>query len=425
MTIQIIGSADPDRLYCAGSFSKLLTTFITLSLLSERYDLNQILDDEKFFDAICNNKASKDFLAIFQKTIGGQFTLHDICSFYTGLPYTFDPSEEEIENVDAGFPYKHHSIRDEKTFLYHCQNLITPVYPNRCKFHYSEISILFLGYLIEKVYDTSFEILYQKYVIEKFQLKHSHFSRKRVNDVFIQDLSEYYDLASIAIMDHGYFCYSNGFYTTLRDEKILLEGLLENSVFQFMTNIHIARAASNRLMNGLTVELRMAQDDVIIGYDGLSFSGCNLWAYSTKHKKGYLTFNDNGDLADKTIFDQFGYPAFDSVTEQSQVFYKAFVARYDFSMELNKDIPLEFQGDYQRVRINDILLQEIFPLTRNTIIIRDSNDIIYPIVSVDNSYRIKGKENIHGAKIGLYQAKSGNKYVSSGGVLLKKITNQG
>jgi CubicO group peptidase (beta-lactamase class C family) len=253
MTIQIIGTVDLDRLYCAGSFSKLLTTFTTLSLLSETYDLNKILDDENFFDAICNTNESKVFLALFQKTIGSKFTLHDICSFYTGLPYTFDPSEAEIEAVDAGQPYKHHSIPDEKTFLHHCQNLITPVYPNRCKFHYSEISILFLGYLIEKIFDTQFESLYAKYVIEKFKLKNSHFSRQRVKNVFVQDLSESYDLASIAIMDHGYFCYSNGFYTTLNDEKMLLEGLLQDTVFQFMTDIRIARAASNRLMNGLTV----------------------------------------------------------------------------------------------------------------------------------------------------------------------------
>src|SRR4029077_8820235 len=137
------------------------------------------------------------------------------------------------------------------------------------------------------------EDLYQKYIIQKFKLTKSQFSRKRVEGVYTQDLSDHYDYPSIAILDHGYFCYSNGFYTTLNDMKRLLENMLNEDVFHVMTDLSHARAASNRIMNGLTIEMRMAKGDLIYGYEGLSFSGCNLWAYSTKTKEGYITFNNS------------------------------------------------------------------------------------------------------------------------------------
>lgn len=423
MAIHIVGTVDPNRLYCAGSFSKMLTTFISLSLLSEKYDLNDIIDDDHFLDTICNNSEARDFLTIFQKTIGSQFSIHDIFSYYAGLPYTFDVSETEIEQVDAGLPFKHHSVLDKKTFLYLCHNKISQIYPNRCKFNYSELSIIFMGYLLEKIYQTTFEQLYSKYIIEKFKLTKSVFSRKKVDGVYIHDLSDMYDLASIAIRDNGYFCYSNGFHTTLNDAKILLEGLIENPVFQFMFDMKNARAASNRLMNGLAIEMRMYQDDLIIGYDGLSFSGCNLWAYSTKNKVGYLTFNDSGDLADKIIFDQFGYASFDTVPEKTQQIYRDFIKNYDFSRLKQTDIPLAFQGNYLRVNINDKKLKTLFPVTRNTIMLRDPEEETHDIVSLNDMYRIKSKDQTAGGKVGLYTAKSGNHYVSFGGTLLKKINH--
>lgn len=421
MTIEIIGSVDKNRLYCAGSFSKLLTTFITLTLLSEKYTLTEILDDEDFFDRIAVNEEARDFLDIFQQTIGSRFTLHDVCSFYTGMPYTFNVSAEEIESVDAGNPYKHHCLLNKETFINDCKHEITQVYPNRSKFNYSELSIIFLGYFFEKVYATTFEELYQKYVINRFNLTDSYFSRMRIERAYTQDLSDSYDLASIAVRDHGYFCYSNGFYTTLSDTKKLLESLLQSPVFQLMTDVSIARAASNRLMNGLTVELRVHEDDLIIGYDGLSYSGCNLWAYSTKQKKGYLTFNDNGDLADQIIFQRLGYDAFDKVPPHSQQYYHAFLAGYDFSKLQYKDLPQAFEGNYHRVRINNYVLNVIFPVTVHTIEFTHDDKVKYDIVYVDDVYRIKAKDGIAGDMIGLHVAKSNNKYISYGGVLLKKM----
>src|SRR3990167_1935088 len=304
MTIQIVGAFDKNTLYCTGSLTKLLTTYVCLSLLSEQYDLKKILDDDNFLDSIAITPSSNDFLTFFQNLLGSHFSLHDICSYYAGLPYTFDPSDEEIENADAGYPFKHHTIPDEETFLSFCKNNITPVYSDKSKFHYSEISIIFLGYFLEKVYDIKIESLYKKYIIDKFELKKSVFSRTRVKDVYVQDLSDHYDYPSIAITDHGYFCYSNGFYTTLNEMKTIIEHFLRAPVFHVMVDIKNARAASNRLMNGLTIELRKVQDDLIYGYEGLSFSGCNLWAYSTKKKQGYLTFNNSEEEVYQIVYDK-------------------------------------------------------------------------------------------------------------------------
>jgi hypothetical protein len=77
----------------------------------------------------------------------------------------------------------------------------------------------------------------------------------------------------LPITDHGYFCYSNGFFTTLNDEKKILEHLLKTLVFAHMCDLSKARAASNTIMNGLTVELRVVGDDILYGYEGLSYIG--------------------------------------------------------------------------------------------------------------------------------------------------------
>ncbi len=422
MSIHIIGTVDKDRLYCAGSFTKQVTTYVILSLLSETYPLEAILDDENFLDSICTNSASKNFLALFQKIIGSQFTIRDLCSYYSGLPYTFDLSEEELEKVEEGYPFKHHSILDEKTFLHFCENKITPVYKNRCKFHYSEIAIIFLAYFIEKVYAVKIEDLYQKYVIDKFQLKSSYFSRTRIKEAYCQDLSDEYDYPSIAILDHGYFGYSNGFYTTLNDMTILIENYLKEPVFHCMVDISKARAASNRLLNGLATEIRLVDDDVIYGYEGLSFSGCNIWAYSTKHQQGFLTFDNNEEAVYTTIYeDQWGYAQFDKVPDYTQQNYIQFLKVYNYPSE-DPATPADFQGPYQRVKINEKILETIFRVDSHSMIIRNPDEIQYDIMFANNHYRIKCKDKVHGARVGLYQARSGNRYMLYDGTLYKMLS---
>lgn len=417
MTIHIVGTFDKDKVYCTGSLTKLLTTYVSLCFLSEKFNLADIIDDDGFFDAIVLTPSAKEFLAHFHNLVGNHFSLHDICSYYAGLPYTFDPDESEIEAAALGKPFKHHAIPDEKTFLSRCKNNITPVYAAKSKFHYSEISILFLAYFLEINYDIKMEALYDQYIIEPFQLTRSQFSRKRVNQVHVQDLSDRYDYPSIAILDHGYFCYSNGFYTTLNDMKILLEHLLNEPIFKTMVDIQYARAASNRLMNGLTVELRQVNNDLIYGYEGLSFSGCNLWAYSTQYKMGFLTFNDSEEEVYTIIYDQLlGYSQFDVVADHTQKIYKQFIADYhDKPNEI--DIPPNYQGNYQRVNINEKVLNDVFKVGKNYIVIRNPEEVRYDIINVEGIYRVKGKDNIHGAKVGFYQAKNGKRFMSYDGTL--------
>lgn len=425
MTIDIVGSFDKNRLYCTGSLTKCLTTYVALSLLSEKYALENILDDDNFFDALCTNKASKDFLALFQNLIQEKFTLHDICTYYTGLPYTFDPSDKALAEVELGNSFKHHAIPDEKTFLLMCSNKVTPVYRNRCKFHYSELSIIFLGYFLELCYSIKIESLYQRYVITPFNLHKSTFSRKRIPNVYIQDLSDRYDYPSIAILDHGYFCYSNGFYTTLNEMKTLLENIISTPVFNFMVDIENARAASNRLMNGLTIELRMANDDLIYGYEGLSYSGCNLWAYSTKNKQGYLTFHDSEEAVYKVIYEQLlGYTQFDTVPESSQLIYKKFITNFNDSIEL-KDIPNEYQGNYHRVKINDKVLTDIFVVGKNFIIIRNPEQIKYDVIYAKGNYCIKTKDHIYGSNVQFYQTRRGHRYMFFDGTLYRRMSENG
>jgi CubicO group peptidase (beta-lactamase class C family) len=421
MSVAIIGDFDKDTLYCAGSFTKLLTTFIALSLLVEKYDLNSILDDDDFLDSICHNRKSKDFLHLFQKTIGSRFTIRDLCSFYTGLPYTFDLAADEMLSVEDGNPFKHHAVPDEKSFLKRCHEDITTIFPNRGKFHYSEIAIIFLGYLMEKVFQVRIEDLFQRFVIDKFQLSASQFARKRPANVYTQDLSPAYDYPSIAILDHGYFCYSNGFYTTLNNMKNLLENLFQEPVFQFMVDVKKARAASNRLLNGLTIEMRLVGDDLVYGYEGLSFSGCNIWAYSTKLKQGYLTFVNSEEDAYKIIYDQaLKYTEFDKVPDDSQKIYSHFLKDYHFT-DTTRDIPHAYQGRYRRVRINASELDMVFEIGKNYIVIRNPDEVKYATMYVNNHYHIKGKDNVQGTTVNLYEAPSGNRYMLFDGTLYQKI----
>ena len=420
MSFQIVGPVEENRVFCSGSFTKLLTTFVCLSLLSEKYDLHEVLDEMDFFDKICVNNESKNFLKIFQKVIGSQFSLRDLCSYYSGLPYTFDVSEDEIEKVEQGQPFKHHSILDEKTFLSKCINNITPVYKDECKFHYSEISIIFLGYIIEKIYGLQIEELYHKYVIGKFKLQHSQFSRKKVPDVYIQDLSDQYDYPAIAILDHGYFCYSNGFFTTLNNMKVLLENFLNEPIFQLMCEVKYARAASNRIMEGLTVEIREVGEDIIYGYEGLSYSGTNIWAYSTKLKQGYLSFMNSEERA-YDIYNLFGYKEFDLVPSYAEEIYLNFIHKPHPSFP-DLEIYPEYQGNYHRVKINETDLDTVFVVGDHFIIIRNPDEIKYNVIFVDGNYRVRGKDGEPDSKVGLIQSKSGHKYMYYDGTLYRKIS---
>lgn len=420
MTIEIIGSDDRTRLYCTASFTKMMTCYVSLSFLSESYNLERVLDDDDFLDSICNNPASRDFLNLFQNIIGSKFTLRDVFSFYNGLPYTFDISAAELKKADQGNPFKHQGIMDEETFLFMCRNHVTPIDPNRCKFHYSEIAIIFAGYFIEKAFDVTFESLYQKYVIDTFQLTHSVFSRTMPENVYIQDLSDLYDYPSISIQDHGYFCYSNGFYTTLNDQKKLLEQLIKTPAFGHMTDLSKARAASNRLMNGLTIEIRKKDDDILYGYEGLSYSGCNIWAYSTKLKKGYLTTtNDENGIYD-VIYGLFGYSEFDPAPAHTQELYQKFLQTHHYDYD-EKAIPTEYNGDYQRVNINASKLDMIFNVAPHSISIRNPEPVTYSITHDGANFRTTCKDHMHGIKVGFYRAESGNHYMLFDGTLYKKL----
>jgi hypothetical protein len=420
MTIHIIGSFNKDTLYCAGSFTKFLTTFVSLSHLAEKYDLSVILDDDNFLDQLCVNAESKNFLQLFQKIIGSKFTLRDLCSFYTGLPYTFDLGDAELASVEQGNPFKHHSILDEKIFLTMCQTRITPIIPNRCKFHYSEIAIIFLGYLLEKVSQVKIEESFQKYVLKKFGLAASQFSRVRPKEVYTQDLSDKYDYPSIAILDHGYFCYSNGFYTTLNDMKKLIENILQDNIFQYMVDIKNARAASPHIMNGLTVEMRSVGDDLIYGYEGLSFSGCNIWNYSTAKQEGFITFTSSEEDAYPLVYNPLGYTDFDKVPSYTNKFYERFINNYQVDL-VTRDLPEAFRGNYHRVRINVKELADVFVIGKDFIVIRNPDEIKYETMFVNENFHVQGKDKVQGVTVSLYEAKSGNRYMLFDGTLYRRL----
>jgi len=382
--------------------------------------IGKMFDDMEFLDKISNNNSSRNFLNIFQKVIGSQFSIRDLCSHYAGLPYTFDVSQAELEKVEQGFPFKHHSILDENTFLYMCNKHITPVYKDKCKFHYSEISIIFFGYIVEQIYELKMETLYQEFVIDKFKLMQSQFSRRIIDDVYIQDLSDQYDYPAIAIADHGYFCYGNGFFTSLSDMKILLEHFLSDPIFELMTDIKQARAASNRIMEGSSVEIREVGDDIIYGYEGLSYSGTNIWAYSSKLKRGYLTYTNNEEKA-YDIYNNFGYENFDLVPHYTEKIYLECI-HTPHPAYPDKEIPMEYQGNYQRVRINEKVLDTIFVVSDHFIIIRNPTEMKYNVIFVKGNYRARGKDDEPDSKVGFIQSKQGNRYMYYDGTLYKKIT---
>lgn len=421
MEFQILGDVDKDRFYCAGSFTKVMTTFVCLSFLSEKYELKNILDNDYFFDSVSKTPSAREFLTIMHHIIGSHFSIRDICTFYDGLPYTFDLPAAELENVDAGKLFKHHSVMDEKVFLEICRNCITQVDPNRCKFHYSELSIILLGYLIEQIYGVTMESLYQKYVIDAFSLRHSVFSRTRPDNVYYQDLSVRYDYPCVALMDHGFFCYGNGYFTTLNEQKKLLQQMLLTPVFEVMSDLTHARIAiSTHIMNGLTVELHLAGDDLVVGYDGMSYSGCNAWAYSKKQGKGYLTFADDHDPAYQLIHGAIGYEDYDEAPLHAKQIYQDFLKTRHYEFE-KKALPAEYIGSYQRVQMNDSMLDTVFTVGEHHIEIRNPTLVKYDVLYDHGVYRIACQDYMHGSKVGFYQARSGRRYMLFDGMLYRKM----
>jgi hypothetical protein len=107
------------------------------------------------------------------------------------------------------------------------------------------------------------------------------------------------------------------------------------------------------------------------------------------------------------------------VPDHTQAFYKAFLAHYQFDYEI-KDFPSDYQGKYKRVIINDKILDVPFLLGNHFMIIRNPDEIRFDIVFYKHEYRIKCKDNVHGSRVGLYQAESGNRYMFFDGNLYRR-----
>lgn len=404
MQIEILGDFPKDQLYCAGSVTKFLTTFVILSYLRQLgYQLKDILDDENFLTTIAVNAEAKSFLQLMQCKIIGKFTLRDLCTYYTGLPYTFDPTPEALEKIAAGQPFKHHSlVVSEEAFLQLCEQNVSALYPNRSKYHYSELSIIFMAFLFEKITERSMEDLYDEFIVKRFQLTLSRLSRKRPADVYTQDLSDKVDYAAVAIMDHGYFVYSNSYYTTLNEMKQLLEAMHDDAVFQLMIDVEEARAAATEVMNGLSIELRQANGDLIYGYEGLSASGCNIFSCSRAQGKGYILFCNDEEKAYELIYQNFGITAFEPVTDKSRRFSQAFADSY--AAHRFADIPPEFQGQYKRVKINGGEAQTLTTLSDKQLHIHNPSLVTYDLLFAAQSPCIQGEDGTHESRIRLYQS---------------------
>lgn len=63
MTIHIVGSFNKDQIYCAGSVTKLLTTYVALSFLAEKYE------HKKFIIILLSIIMTLKITFIFQKII--------------------------------------------------------------------------------------------------------------------------------------------------------------------------------------------------------------------------------------------------------------------------------------------------------------------------------------------------------------------
>ena len=173
-------------------------------------------------------------------------------------------------------------------------------------------------------------------------------------------------------------------------------------------------------MNGLTVEIRVVGDDILYGYEGLSYSGCNIWAYSTKQKKGYVTRSDDEDGVYDVIYGQFGYHEFDIVPAHTQEIYQQFLATAHVDLQ-DKSIPADYIGSYLRVNINDSSLPIVFTVGEHFIEIRNPEMVKYDVVFDGSNYRITCKDHMHGTKVGFHRAESGNLYMVFDGTMYKKL----
>lgn len=421
MNIRILGDFPTDQLYCAGSVTKFLTAYVVLSKLAEKDKIEDILDDDDFLDKLAastNKPAAKEFLTLFQKIIGSKFTLRDIFTYYTGLPYTFEPDKKSLRSADLGYPFKHHSLMNEADFLEACRNRIKPLFPNRSKYHYSELSIIFIAYFIEKVYGVRMEDLYQQFIANPCHLTHSRMSRTRPDGVLTRDLSSKYDYAAVAVQDHGFFCYSNGFYTTLNELKIIIESIEQQPVFQHMTDLSQARVANGNVISGLSLELRVVGNDVVYGYEGLSFSGCNIWSCSRNNKQGYLMFCDDETAAYTYIYKQFGYTDFDPAPSHTTQLCMRYLANTPAATK-EEAVPELFQGEYQRVKLNEVEIESVCVVGSQALSMHDPDPVDYSLSRQNGSLHILDEHHSPDSRISFYTVASGNQFMFYNGSLYR------
>jgi len=138
-------------------------------------------------------------------------------------------------------------------------------------------------------------------------------------------------------------------------------------------------------------------------------------------KVEYITFSNNEETIYDVVYGQLGYTEFDKVPQHAQVDYARFLENYDYTAIEEKNVPEAFQGNYHRVKINKKDLPDVFVVGNNFMIIRNPEKIKYDIIYFNNQYRIKNKDQVHGARVGFYSAKSNNKYMLYDGTLYKKM----
>jgi hypothetical protein len=202
--------------------------------------------------------------------------------------------------------------------------------------------------------------------------------------------------------------------------KKLIENILQDNIFQYMVDIKNARAASPHIMNGLTVEMRSVGDDLIYGYEGLSFSGCNIWNYSTAKQEGFITFTSSEEDAYPLVYNPLGYTDFDKVPSYTNKFYERFINNYQVDL-VTRDLPEAFRGNYHRVRINVKELADVFVIGKDFIVIRNPDEIKYETMFVNENFHVQGKDKVQGVTVSLYEAKSGNRYMLFDGTLYRRL----
>ena len=256
-------------LFEMGSITKVFTTFLLVNFVAEG---KLKLDDpiETYFPSVA-----------FPEFDGKKITFRHLATHHSGLPEL--PNNLKSKSLN---PYKPYSIDDLKNFLSACHLESTPGET----FHYSDIGMGLLGYILSQIEGKSYEELLSGYIFQPLGMEDSGISSDQKENLAtghaLGNEVEYFEMAEI-------FQGAGALYSNTSDMAKFLSanmGFLETSTKKLLTTCHQFQGESFPTMGvglGWLIAPNSNTGD-IIWHSGKTGGFRSFLGFNTKTQKGVV-----------------------------------------------------------------------------------------------------------------------------------------